>query len=102
MSFKKNNANRFLAGLLAVLMIVSMLPISAITAFAAELNYASRHIGYVEDEDGNPLKDARVYAIIDGVNIDAYTEIEYTNELGQFALGLVDGAEFCHVTVTLD
>lgn len=34
MSFKKNNANRFLAGLLAVLMIVSMLPISAITAFA--------------------------------------------------------------------
>lgn len=102
MSFKKNNANRFLAGLLAVLMIVSMLPVTAITVLAAELNYTSTHIGYVKDEDGTLLEGARVYAIIDGVNIDAYTEIYYTNENGQFALRLVDGAEFCHVTVTLD
>lgn len=64
MSFKKNKASRFLAGFLAILIVVSMFPVSAITTFA--MPEGVDYTFTVTDANGVLIKDAKVTISVEG------------------------------------
>ena len=62
MSFSKYSINRFLAGLMAILMIVSMVPANMITAFAT--SSGTEYTFVITDKDtGNNIDNAKIFSM---------------------------------------
>lgn len=70
---KSKTSSRLLAAFLSLVMVLSMLPITSLTASAATIEHPDAVTITVKDEDGQPVKDALVAYVIDSViNGDAY------------------------------
>lgn len=74
-NIKSKTSSRLLAAFLSLVMVLSMLPITSLTALAATTEHPNAVTITVKDEDGNPVKGASVAFVIDSViNGDAYKE----------------------------
>lgn len=72
-NIKSKTSSRLLAAFLSLVMVLSMLPITSLTASAATTEHPDAVTITVKDEDGQPVKDASVAYVIDSViNGDAY------------------------------
>lgn len=81
-NIKSKTSSRFLAAFLSLVMVLSMLPITSLTALAATTEHPDAVTITVKDEDGQPIKDALVAFVIDSViNGDAYIESTLTTDV---------------------
>lgn len=80
-NIKSKTSSRLLAALLSLVMVLSMLPITSLTALAATTEHPDAVTITVKDEDGNPVEGASVAFVIDSViNGDAYKEDTKTTD----------------------
>lgn len=80
-NIKSKTSSRLLAAFLSLVMVLSMLPITPLTALAATTEHPDAVTITVKDEDGNPVEGASVAFVIDSViNGDAYKEDTKTTD----------------------
>ncbi len=83
-NYRCKTSSRLLAAFLSLVMVISMFPLTTMTALAATTEHPDAVTITVKDEDGQPIKDANVVYTIDSTlnGPDYITDTKTTDEYG--------------------